>query len=92
VGDYVVLAAQSGVTGHVAIGAQCMVGARSVVMRDLPAGRADYLGFPAGPAKDEKRRMAVDQQLPKLLQRIRKLEQQLEEKGERSSEKTSESP
>jgi len=81
VGDYAVLAAQSGVTGHVNIGAQCMVGARSVVMRDLPPGRADYLGFPAGPAKEEKRRMAVDQQLPKLLQRIRKLEQQLADKG-----------
>jgi UDP-3-O-[3-hydroxymyristoyl] glucosamine N-acyltransferase len=85
VGDYVVLAAQSGVAGHVNIGAQCMVGARSVVMRDLPAGRAEYLGFPAGPAKEEKRRMAVDQQLPKLLQRIRKLEQQLADKENASS-------
>ena len=75
--DYVVIAAQSGVAGHVTIGAQSTLGARSGVTKDLPAGKS-YLGFPAGPAKDERRRIASVGRLPQLMERVKQLEAKLE--------------
>lgn len=75
IGDYVVLAAQAGVAGHVTIGSQCTVGARGGVTKDLPAGPKSYLGFPAAPAGEERRRIASLRQLPELLLRVKALEQ-----------------
>ncbi len=76
-GDYVIVAAQSGIGGHVSVGSQCTLAGRSGVTKDLPAGPATYLGFPAVPAKDEMRSAAALRRLPRLLDRVRELEKKL---------------
>jgi UDP-3-O-[3-hydroxymyristoyl] glucosamine N-acyltransferase len=78
IGDYVVIAAQVGIAGHVAIGSQSTLGARSGVTKDVPAGQS-YLGFPAVPAKQERRRIASVNRLPRLMQRIEELEKKLQD-------------
>ncbi len=74
IGDYVVMAAQAGVGGHLNIGAQCVIGARAGVIKDLPPGNTSYLGFPAIPAMQERRRLAASKKIPELIDRVRKLE------------------
>lgn len=75
VGDYVVMAAQCGVAGHVSVGSGVTLGARSGVTKDIPAGREAYLGYPALPAGEEKRRLASINRLPKLTARVKALEE-----------------
>lgn len=76
IGDYVVIAAQVGIAGHVTIGSKSTLAARCGVTRDLPAGQT-YLGFPAIPVSEEKRRLASINRLPQLLARVKELEAQL---------------
>ena len=73
IGDYVVIAAQSGIAGHVKIGSQATLAARSGVTKDL-AGGATYMGFPAMPVGEERRRLASINRLPSLSARVKKLE------------------
>jgi len=80
VGDYVVIAAQVGIAGHVTVGAQATLAARCGVTRDLPGGQT-YLGFPAIPASDEKRRLASINRLPQLQARVKELEAQIKSSG-----------
>lgn len=80
IGDYVVIAAQVGITGHVNVGSQSTLGARTGVTRDLPAG-GKYLGFPAIPAGEEKRRLAGVNRLPQLVARVKELEEKLAANG-----------
>jgi UDP-3-O-[3-hydroxymyristoyl] glucosamine N-acyltransferase len=77
-GDYVTLAGQVGVAGHLEIGDRVTVGAQSGVMNDVPSGTT-LVGSPAMPAGQARRVYTVFQQLPELLDRIRKLEQRLGE-------------
>jgi UDP-3-O-[3-hydroxymyristoyl] glucosamine N-acyltransferase len=77
IGDYVVIAAQVGIAGHVKVGSQSKLGGRAGVTKDVPAGQT-YLGFPAVPAQEERRRLASVNRLPKLVSRIRDLEARLE--------------
>ncbi len=76
IGDYVVIAAQCGVAGHVSIGSFVTLGARSGVTKDIPAGKAIYMGFPAMPAMDERRRWASINRLPHLSARVKALEKE----------------
>jgi UDP-3-O-[3-hydroxymyristoyl] glucosamine N-acyltransferase len=76
IGDYVVIAAQVGIAGHVHVGAKSTLAARCGVTRDLPGGQI-YLGFPAIPAGEEKRRLAGINRLPQLQARVKELEAQL---------------
>lgn len=76
IGDYVVIAAQVGIAGHVSVGSQSTLGARAGVTKDVPA-RKSYLGFPAMPASDERRRIASMNRLPQLLDRVKELEKKL---------------
>lgn len=80
VGDYVVIAAQVGIAGHVTVGPQATLAARCGVTRDLPGGQT-YLGFPAIPASDEKRRLASINRLPQLQARVKELEAHLKSNG-----------
>ena len=73
IGDYVVIAAQCGIAGHVKIGSQATLAARCGVTKDLPGG-ATYMGFPAIPVNDERRRLAGINRLPNLTARVKKLE------------------
>ncbi len=81
VGDYVVIAAQCGVAGHVSIGSGCTLGARTGVTKDLPAGRVQYMGFPALPAGEERRRLAGIKRLPQLRERVKRLERRESDHG-----------
>jgi len=74
IGDYVVIAAQSGVAGHVSVGSYVTLGGRSGVTKDIPAGKMIYMGFPAVPVMEERRRIAGVSRLPQLSARVRKLE------------------
>jgi UDP-3-O-[3-hydroxymyristoyl] glucosamine N-acyltransferase len=76
-GDYTVIASQSGIAGHLKLGKQSMVGAKSGVMRDIPDGGV-VLGIPAVAAGQAKRQWVATQQLPELVRRMKKLEQQVE--------------
>jgi UDP-3-O-[3-hydroxymyristoyl] glucosamine N-acyltransferase len=49
--DYVTLAAQSGVAGHIHVGAGARVGAQAGVMNDVPA-KTDVIGSPAWPVRE----------------------------------------
>jgi UDP-3-O-[3-hydroxymyristoyl] glucosamine N-acyltransferase len=76
IGDYVVIAAQVGIAGHVAVGSRSTLGARCGVTKDL-AGGETYMGFPAVPVQEERRRIAGVNRLPKLLERVKELEARL---------------
>lgn len=74
--DGVVLGGQVGVADHVRIGAGAVVLAQSGVTKDVPPGATVY-GHPAQPRHDELREQAARRQLPRLLQRVRRLERLL---------------
>jgi len=78
VGDYCVVASQTGIAGHLKIGHQVTIGAKSGVMRDIPS-KATVLGVPAVPDRQTKRQWLGTQQLPEMIHRLRKMEKQLEE-------------
>ena len=69
-GDYCVIASQAGIAGHLKLGNQAMVGAKSGVMRDVPDG-GKVLWIPAGPEKEIKRQVIAITQLPELIRRVR---------------------
>ncbi len=75
-GDYVVIAGQVGVSDHVHIADRATIGARSGVVRDIPAG-ASMLGAPARPESEEKRILLSLGRLPDLCREVRQLKQQL---------------
>jgi UDP-3-O-[3-hydroxymyristoyl] glucosamine N-acyltransferase len=75
-GDYGVVASQSGISGHLKLGNQVTIGAKSGVMRDVPDG-GRVLGIPAAPDKQAKRQWVGVQQLPELIRRLRELEQEV---------------
>lgn len=78
VGDYVVMAAGVGIAGHVNIGSQSTLGGRAGVTKDVPAGTS-VLGFPALPAREERRRIGAIARLPQLLARVKELEARVAE-------------
>ncbi|MDR1818184.1 MAG: UDP-3-O-(3-hydroxymyristoyl)glucosamine N-acyltransferase [Puniceicoccales bacterium] len=72
--DYVALAGQAGLAGHLRIGAGAQIGAQCGVMSDIPAG-SRMLGSPAMPVKEALRVMAIQKQLPELIRRMKTLEE-----------------
>jgi UDP-3-O-[3-hydroxymyristoyl] glucosamine N-acyltransferase len=76
IGDYVVIAAQSGVAGHVKVGSGTTLGGRCGVTKDVAPGQ-NYLGFPAGPAQEERKRLAGIRRLPQLTARVKALEERV---------------
>jgi UDP-3-O-[3-hydroxymyristoyl] glucosamine N-acyltransferase len=62
------------------VGDNVVVGAQSGVINDVP-DKATMIGAPAMPASQARRVYTVFTQLPELLERIRKLEQRVEELG-----------
>jgi UDP-3-O-[3-hydroxymyristoyl] glucosamine N-acyltransferase len=86
-GQYVTLAGQVGLVGHIEIGDRVIVGAKSGVSKNIPAGET-WFGYPAGPMKESKERLAYINRLEKLYARVRKLEQFLDEPGNSSKAET----
>ncbi|MCX7829021.1 MAG: UDP-3-O-(3-hydroxymyristoyl)glucosamine N-acyltransferase [Thermanaerothrix sp.] len=76
-GRSVVMAAQSGVGDHVSLGDGCVVAARGGVVKDLPPG-SFVSGFPARDHREEMRVHGAMRRLPDLLDRVRRLERELE--------------
>jgi UDP-3-O-[3-hydroxymyristoyl] glucosamine N-acyltransferase len=49
--DFVVVAGQAGIAGHVRVGAGARIGAQAGAMNDVPA-KTDVIGSPAMPARE----------------------------------------
>jgi UDP-3-O-[3-hydroxymyristoyl] glucosamine N-acyltransferase len=77
-GHHVTMAGQVGVAGHLKIGNNVMIAAQSGVIDDLEDQKI-YLGSPAMPANQARRVYTIFQQLPELVDRIKQLEQKIEE-------------
>lgn len=75
-GDYVTIGGQSGTVGHIRIGSKASIAGRAGVTKDLPGGEV-YSGYPARPMKEEQKVRALTQRLPKLVERIKQLENNL---------------
>ena len=69
-GDCVTLGGAVGLVDHVEIGANAMVGAFSLVTKDVPPGQMVW-GIPARPAMAAKRESAAVRRLPGLLKTLR---------------------
>ncbi|MDK2857510.1 MAG: UDP-3-O-[3-hydroxymyristoyl] glucosamine N-acyltransferase [Verrucomicrobiota bacterium] len=76
VGERTILAGQAGISGHLKIGSGVIVGPQSGVTKDLPDG-AYVMGGPAMPVAKMKRSHAEIMLIPKLRERVRKLEEKI---------------
>ncbi|MCE9520364.1 MAG: UDP-3-O-(3-hydroxymyristoyl)glucosamine N-acyltransferase, partial [Verrucomicrobia bacterium] len=84
-GDYVVMAGQVGVAGHLTIGSQVTFMAKSGVTKDYPEPGA-YTGYPAKPLIEGRRMLTYPAKVPQLLERIRTLEARIKELEQNSSQ------
>jgi UDP-3-O-[3-hydroxymyristoyl] glucosamine N-acyltransferase len=75
-GDYVTVAGQVGMAGHVTVGDKATLAARTGVNTSLPGGEV-YAGNPAQPFRDEMKMRANVRRLPKLIERVKALEDAL---------------
>jgi UDP-3-O-[3-hydroxymyristoyl] glucosamine N-acyltransferase len=73
IGDYVTVAAQSGVAGHVVIGDKAILSGRCGATTSLEGGMI-YAGKPALPFREENKLQAHVRRLPKLIARVKALE------------------
>jgi UDP-3-O-[3-hydroxymyristoyl] glucosamine N-acyltransferase len=78
IGHHVTLAGQVGVAGHIEVGDNVTVGAQAGVTNSVPE-QSVLLGSPAMPIRQARRVAAVFVQLPELQDRVKKLEQAVEE-------------
>ena len=81
-GHHVVVAAQAGLAGHIQIGDGAILAGRAGVNKDIPPGHA-VLGSPAQDIRKERRAMIAHQQLPELVERVRKLTRAVEALSEK---------
>lgn len=75
-GHHVTLAGQVGVAGHVKLGDKVTVGAQAGVVGDLQS-QAIVMGSPAMPVSRGRRVYTIFTQLPELLDRIKRLEEEV---------------
>lgn len=76
IGDHVTIAAQSGVAGHVVIGDKAILSGRCGATTSLGGGMI-YAGKPALPFREENKLQAHVRRLPKLIARVKALEEVL---------------
>jgi UDP-3-O-[3-hydroxymyristoyl] glucosamine N-acyltransferase len=77
-GHHLTLAGQVGVAGHLKLGDHVTVGAQGGVMGDVE-DKTMLIGSPAMPAQHARRVYSIFSNLPELLERVRQLEQKVEE-------------
>jgi UDP-3-O-[3-hydroxymyristoyl] glucosamine N-acyltransferase len=82
VGHHVTMAGQVGVAGHLKIGDNVTIGAQAGVTGSVPDDSV-LLGSPAMPIRQARRVAAVFVQLPELQERVKRIEQAVEELGTR---------
>jgi UDP-3-O-[3-hydroxymyristoyl] glucosamine N-acyltransferase len=75
-GDYVVMAGQTGATGHIKIGAGAQIAAKSAVFEDVPE-KTKVRGIPAIPWRDYSRREVWLGRIAELARRVDELEKKL---------------
>jgi len=79
VGDSVIVAGQAGIADHVRVGDNVIIGAQAgVPPKKIIRGNQMVFGAPARSAKDTKRQMGAQARLPHFIEKIKKLEQELE--------------
>ena len=76
-GDYVTAAGQVGIAGHVTIGSKAVLSGRTGVTTSIP-GDTIYAGKPALPIREEMKLQALVRRLPRLVARVKALEQALQ--------------
>ncbi len=74
-GNYVTLAGQCGVVGHIEIGDRVIAGAKTGISKNIPAGEIIW-GSPSQPMREAKEQIAMVRRLPKLIERVKRLEDQ----------------
>ena len=72
------MAGQVGVPDHVHVGERAVLGAKSGVMRDVPAG-ARMLGIPATSERDQMHMLAAFARLPEMRKQLRALQRAVDE-------------
>ena len=82
-GDYVTAAGQVGIAGHVTIGSKAVLSGRTGVTANLPGGEV-YAGKPALPIREEMKLQALVRRLPKLVARVKALEEALQADADKS--------
>ena len=80
IGHHVTIGGQAGVAGHLKIGDSVTIAGQAGVTSNIPDQRT-VMGMPAMPAHHARRVLTLFTQLPDLLDRIKTLEQQVEELG-----------
>lgn len=78
VGKHVRIAGQAGTVGHITIGDGAILGAQSGVNHDVPDGQFVF-GYPAQEHKEAMKTHAHIRRLPYLVERLRKLEKEVEQ-------------
>jgi UDP-3-O-[3-hydroxymyristoyl] glucosamine N-acyltransferase len=78
IGHHCTIAGQAGMAGHLKVGDNVTIGAQAGIMNHVE-DQSTVFGAPAMPASHARRVYAAFSQLPELVQRIRQLEQQVEE-------------
>jgi UDP-3-O-[3-hydroxymyristoyl] glucosamine N-acyltransferase len=76
-GNYVTMAGQVGTVGHITIGDKATLTARAGATANLPGGEI-YAGNPAQPFRDEMKVRANVRRLPRLIERVKALEEALQ--------------
>lgn len=80
IGDYVTMAGQAATGGHVTIGDKATIAGRTGITNNLPGGEV-YAGFPAQPFREEMKLRANIRRLPKLVERVKALEEALKNRS-----------
>jgi UDP-3-O-[3-hydroxymyristoyl] glucosamine N-acyltransferase len=74
VGKYVTLAGKVGVNGHIEIGDGAIAAAMGAITKSVPP-REILVGVPAKPAREYKRNLALLNNIHKLYERVKRLEE-----------------
>jgi len=85
IGNYVTLAGQVGVVGHIEVGDQAIVAAKTGISKSI-AGKQVYWGTPAVPLREEKERLAFINRIPKLWEKVKRLEALVEKLAGKTGE------
>ncbi|MBA3273988.1 MAG: UDP-3-O-(3-hydroxymyristoyl)glucosamine N-acyltransferase [Chthoniobacterales bacterium] len=78
IGHHVTIGGQAGVAGHLKIGDNVTIAGQSGVTSNIPDQRT-VMGMPAMPVHHGRRVLALFTQLPEIIERVKTLEQQVEE-------------
>lgn len=73
-GNYVTMGGQAAVVGHVEIGDHVIVAARGGISKNVPPNQTMF-GYVAMPMQEAKEQFVLARRLPKLFERLKKLEQ-----------------